>query len=402
MKFIIFFIAFFLLSFTIKANHSVAANITYTYVSGNTYKLRLSFYRDCSGNTAPFNVAIKAISLSCADSTGVILNQIPGTGQEVPPDCITQPTTCNGGILPGIQEWVYEGNITLPSQCSDWTFSYYICCRNGTINNIQNAISSGFYIYSTLNNLIGNNNSSSFINKPIPFLCIGSFFCFNQGAVDIDGDSLVYSLISPFESEGVGVTYAGGYSSTLPIMSTPNMTFNTQNGNICFNAGTIQTCILAVLVKEYRNGLLIGQVERDIQITILNCPCVILPVELIDFKGEVSVNGNNLFWSTLSEHNNDYFIIKKSSDMISFREIAKINSKGNSNSIKQYEYIDRSAYGLEYYLLSQVDYNGQQENFKKVVNLNNTITNIKKIHIYNILGQEIKIINGINFTNFYK
>lgn len=387
-----------ILSGEIKANHSVAANITYTYVSGNTYKLRLSFYRDCSGNASPFNVAIKAKSLSCADSTGAILNQISGTGQEVPPDCITQPTTCNGGILPGIQEWIYEGNITLPSQCSDWTFSYYICCRNGAINNIQNAISSGFYVYSTLNNLIGNNNSSSFINKPIPFLCLGSFFCFNQGAVDMDGDSLVYSLISPYENQGINVTYTGGYSSSLPIIATPVMTFNTQNGNICFNANTIQTCVLAVLVKEYRNGVLIGQVERDIQITILNCPCIILPVELLEFKGEIISHKNVLKWSTLSENNNQYFIIKKSSDMINFVEAAKISGHGNSTSRNDYQFIDSgNITGDRYYMLSQVDYNGKSELFKSIVVLNNTF-NYRKTILFNILGQKTREIKtGIIF-----
>jgi hypothetical protein len=32
-----------------------------------------------------------------------------------------------------------------------------------------------------------------------------------------------------------------------------------------------QVTVIAVLVKEYRNGILIGSVERDIQVTVTNC-----------------------------------------------------------------------------------------------------------------------------------
>lgn len=400
MKTLILLLFLIVLSCEVKANHSVAANITYTHIAGNTYQLTLSFYRDCTGQLAPFNVSIMAYSVSCGDTLNVILNQISGTGQEIPPDCVTQPTTCNGGILPGIQEWVYQGNITLTGQCSDWVFSYYLCCRNGSITNITNAISSGFYVYSTLNNIVaGGNNSPVFLNKPIPFICLGSYFCFNQGAVDIDGDSLVYSMITPFENQGIPVNYVGGYSSSQPINSNPAMTFNSQTGDVCFYATTLQICVMAILIKEYRNGILIGQVERDVQITILNCPCVILPVELLEFKGEIINHQNVLKWSTLSEKNNHYFVLKKSSDLIKFVEVAKIFSYGNSSSRKDYQFIDaNNITGERYYMLSQTDYDGKSELFKNIVHLNNIFKYGKPIIIYNILGQKItEIKTGIIF-----
>jgi hypothetical protein len=78
---------------------------------------------------------------------------IPGTGQEVTPLCTSAVSTCQGGVFTGIQEWVYEGVVTLPLQCADWVMSYQLCCRNAAITNIANPANNTFYIYATLNNL---------------------------------------------------------------------------------------------------------------------------------------------------------------------------------------------------------------------------------------------------------
>ncbi|MBL0343144.1 MAG: hypothetical protein IPP71_21110 [Bacteroidetes bacterium] len=99
-------------------------------------------------------------SNSCGQNLGITCLPIPGTGQEVTPLCPTALSSCNGGIYTGIQEWVYEGVITLPMQCTDWTFSYNLCCRNAAINTITTPSSNTFYIYATLNNTISPCNSS--------------------------------------------------------------------------------------------------------------------------------------------------------------------------------------------------------------------------------------------------
>ncbi|MCX6291862.1 MAG: PKD domain-containing protein [Bacteroidetes bacterium] len=255
-----------------KASHSMGADLTYQSLGGNTYKITLSFYRDCIGIPAPTNPFVNINSASCGQSLGVTCYPRPGTGQEITPACSSSVTTCNGGSFTGIQEWVYDGIITLPMQCTDWVFSYNLCCRNAAITTITTPGSSTFYIYATLNNTVSPyNNSPTFSNKPVPFLCVGQQYCFNHGAYDADGDSLAYTLITPKQTSGTTVHYIAPYNAANPLNSSPATTFNPFTGDICLTPQALQVTVMAVLVSEYRNGVLIGSVERDMQLTVMNC-----------------------------------------------------------------------------------------------------------------------------------
>lgn len=288
-------ILFLILSFwSVKseASHAMGADLTYTCLGGNTYRVRLSFYRDCIGINAPNSVYINVTSASCGQNLGVTCNPIPGTGVQVTPLCPSALSTCNGGTFTGIQEWVYEGVITLPMQCTDWRFSYDLCCRNAAINTITNPGTSTFHIYATLNNTISPCNTSPvFSNKPVPFACLGQQLCFNHGAFDADGDSLVYELITPLQTATGTVNYIPPYSATNPLNSSPAVQFNTASGDICMIPQQLQVTVMAVLVKEYRNGILIGTVERDIQVTVISCNN-----QLPTLTG---INGTNQFTATI-------------------------------------------------------------------------------------------------------
>ncbi len=275
-----------------KASHSMGADLTYTCLGGNTYMLRLSFYRDCIGIAAPTNAFINISSASCGQTLGITAYKIPGTGQEVTPICPSATSTCNGGSFTGIQEWIYEGIVTLPMQCTDWVFSFNLCCRNAAITTISTPGVSTFYIYATLNNTVSPcNNSPTFSNKPVPFACLGQQFCFNHGAYDADGDSLVYSLITPYQDAVTTVNYIFPYSATQPLNSSPPMSFSTSTGDICMTPQQLQVTVFAVLVEEYRNGVLIGTVERDIQVTVINCTNTLPTLS--------GINGTNNFSATI-------------------------------------------------------------------------------------------------------
>src|ERR1700704_4209305 len=92
-----------------KASHAMGADLTYTCLGGNTYKITLSFYRDCIGIPAPVNPFVSINSASCGQSLGVTCYARAGTGQEITPACSSAVTTCQGGSFTGIQEWVHDG-----------------------------------------------------------------------------------------------------------------------------------------------------------------------------------------------------------------------------------------------------------------------------------------------------
>ncbi len=287
------------------ASHAQGGDLTYTCLGGNQYRLRLAFYRDCSGVNAPASVNIDMTSVSCNQNLSTTLNPIAGTGQDVTPICPSMLTVCNGGNNPGVQEWIYEGNITLPQACTDWVFSFTLCCRNAAINTIVNPGGQNIYIETHLNNVAAPcNNSPVFSNIPVPFICSSQSYCFNHGAVDPDGDSLAYSLITPLTGPATTVTYNAPYSASQPLLSSPLVTFNNVTGDICMNPTQIVVTVMAVRVEEWRNGVMIGSVIRDIQLHTINCTN--------NLPNITGINGGTTYSASICAGNNLSFYVNSS------------------------------------------------------------------------------------------
>lgn len=269
------------------ATHAQSADITYNCVGGNVYEITVSFYRDCAGVGAPGSVTVNSSSITCGQNFNTTLNPIPGTGQDVTPICGTMTTECTGGGYPGVQEWQYRGNITLPMACTDWVFSFTLCCRNNAITTIVAPGTENIYVEANLDNLnYPCNSSPQFTNPPIPFMCVGQTFCFNHGASDPDGDSLAYTLVPPATGPITTVTYVPGYSATAPIASSTGVTLDPITGDICMTPTILEVSVMAVLVEEYRAGVLVGSVVRDIQVKTVNCSNNLPTLNGIDNTGQ--------------------------------------------------------------------------------------------------------------------
>jgi gliding motility-associated-like protein len=267
-----FIIAFIITTTEAHASHAQGADLTYRCLGGNQYELTLSFYRDCGGVNAPNSVTIDCSSNSCNQSFTATLFPIPNTGVDVTPICPNVTTQCNGGQYPGVQEWIYRGNVTLPVQCIDWVFSFTLCCRNAAITTIQNPGGQNIYVQATLNNLsFPCDNSPIFSNRPIPYVCIGQNFCYNNGGSDPDGDSLSFQLVTPQTGPNSTVTYINPYSATQPLSSSPAVSFNPITGDMCMSPTQLEITVFAVLVQEWRNGNLVGTVMRDVQLHTMTC-----------------------------------------------------------------------------------------------------------------------------------
>lgn len=259
----------------VKATHLMGGDLSYTWMGGDTYKLRLSMYRDCAGIAINTSYSIDVSSSSCGYSTSLVANLEPGYPVEVSAVCISQigNTTCHpGGTLQGVEEYVYSVIYTLPAKCNDWRFGMTDCCRNNSISTGQ--AGNDFYIEAMLNNLdFAGNNSPDFVTKPVPFLIANQLQNFSHVTIEQDGDLLVYSLVAPLQDPITPVTYLNPYNANYPV-STTSGTFpiNSANGQLSFTPNLVQNGVLAVLVQEYRNGILIGSVRRDIQMVVVNSP----------------------------------------------------------------------------------------------------------------------------------
>lgn len=100
--------------------------------------------------------------------------------------------------------------------------------------------------------------------------------------------------------------------------------------------------------------------------------CCTLPVDLLYFNIEEINNVVLLSWSTASEKNNNYFEVFRSSDAKNWISLGKIEGAGNSSTNKYYELSDNSAnFGINYYKLKQVDFDGKSDEFLRVINTEN-------------------------------
>ncbi|MEN0006474.1 MAG: matrixin family metalloprotease [Bacteroidota bacterium] len=118
----------------------------------------------------------------------------------------------------------------------------------------------------------------------------------------------------------------------------------------------------------------------------------VLPIELLSFEGFQQTNSNLLKWVTSSEYNNEQFILERSADGLHFQTITTIPSKGNSLTAQSYTFEDKQPLpGINYYQLTQKDFDGYQEKVGMVV-LENKIAASKLTILQNpVANQRLRL-----------
>ncbi len=118
-----------------------------------------------------------------------------------------------------------------------------------------------------------------------------------------------------------------------------------------------------------------------------------LPISLVSFTGTALEEHLSVLlkWITASEKNNDYFTLWKSVNGYEWDIINIQHSTGNSHQILEYIYLDRDpAVGINYYNLSQTDFDGETEFFGIIsVDMNNISNREYIIYRYNMMGQQV-------------
>jgi hypothetical protein len=127
---------------------------------------------------------------------------------------------------------------------------------------------------------------------------------------------------------------------------------------------------------------------------VITCP--VLPVSMLTFSGDYTGENVLLKWATASEVNNDYFTVYRSADGRSFYEIGTVKGAGNSNSLINYQFVDKNAPpGVSYYQLKQVDFDGAKAKTEMIA-----VYVLSKDEMVNIqpnpVGQNAEIV----FTSF--
>lgn len=194
---------------------------------------------------------------------------------------------------------LYSAEITLSESDYSDPEGYYIswerCCRNYTISNIRSdqpgtGISAGQTFYLEFPPVTINGepfiNSTPKLFPPLrDYGCVDKFYFVDFGGVDDDGDSLVYSIVTPYSTFNTDVAippspspgpypevvWQSGYSLDNIMDGDPDMAITTK-GLLTVTPKTTGLFVFAVKCEEYRDGVKIGEMRRDFQMLVVsNC-----------------------------------------------------------------------------------------------------------------------------------
>ncbi len=247
------------------ATHQRAAEITYRHISGLTYEVKIITY--VYSRSQAYRPRLDVYWGDGSYSTLERTDSIPFPGD--------------------IQLNIYEYNPQLGAITNRHTYSspgsYMIYMedpnRNLGVVNIPNSVNVPMYVQTLLviNPFLGNNNSPVLLNPPVDMGCVNRIFIHNPGAYDPDGDSLSYKLVSCKTAGGIDIP---GF--TQPMASN-SFTINPRTGDLVWDTPVLQgEYNMAFIIEEWRQGVRIGYVTRDMQVEVLACsniPPVILAPE---------------------------------------------------------------------------------------------------------------------------
>lgn len=253
---------------TTKASHVRAGEVSYRVVAPYTIKATIFTYTKIEG--ANPGADEPQLNIMWGDGTTSTAPRTNGSGNGV-------------NIGNNVKKNVYEATHVYagapPAPNNFYVISVADSLRNNAIDNINNGVSDGviFYVEDTIffrDDIanIGFNSSPVLYNPPIDFAMVGDTFYHNPLAIDPDGDSLVYELKIPLQMRGT-VVPGYKYPHETHIDVNPQLPayeeIDRQNGTYMW-AVPRQPGIynIAIIIREYRRGILMGTMIRDMQIFV--------------------------------------------------------------------------------------------------------------------------------------
>lgn len=271
----------------------------------NRYEFTLVVYRDCDATQAagldnPAHIGVYRGSLTSAvfdSKIDVPIGSLENVQPVIPP-CADASQVSNACVQRGI----YVFTLDLPVlNNQSYIVVYQRCCRTDQIGNIvtPDAFGGTYMVELTPAAQATGNSSPTFLNYPPTFICNNLPLNFDHSATDIDGDSLAYEFYTPLDGGGQGGGGGGGgcnspqpnpscgppfdqvvftslYSQAAPMGGNPVIAINPVSGLLTGTPHMLGQYVVGIRVKEYRNGVLIGFVNRDFQFNVVDCTSTVV------------------------------------------------------------------------------------------------------------------------------
>ena len=288
------------------------------------YKITLNIYYGCL-----FNNVWELATLFLNDGDGwndVVIVTIDTVQIYYPPEdpcLILTEDAC-------LSTYVLSTEVELPVINDNYLFAFGSCCRDNYIVNNEEIFGVRYLIKQEIIPTAQQqcNSNPQFVEYPPTVLCANEPIEIPQHAIDPNGDQLAYKFCSPL------VNIDGQWPPTLPFptfnfafpeYSTLNpfgqntISIDANTGLMTGNAPSVPGKYLTkICVEEFRNGQLIGAVERDITFNVASCiPLVDAVVsanthEVINSEGQVIINACNDNLVQLMNNSTDSSFISQS------------------------------------------------------------------------------------------
>ncbi len=233
------------------ATHNRAGEIIYTQMDSYTIEAQIITYTKTSSAAADRD----SLQICWGDGLCEYIDRSNGDGEILPHDQ-------KRNIYTGQHTYAEFGNYILSMTDPN---------RNHGILNVNPPLSDNvvFYIETqfTLSEEI--DHSPVLLQAPIDIAFLGTPFLHTPNAYDPDGDSIAYELAVPLEANDMEVP---NYFELTEIEPENNntLTFNEDTGLLVWNAPQLAgEYNIAIKVKSFRNGELLGSVLRDMQILVM-------------------------------------------------------------------------------------------------------------------------------------
>jgi hypothetical protein len=285
-----------------SGSHIVGGEFELLYLSPNKYRLNLIYYFDVINNGfngVPPQVQEPTITAAIFRKIdNVFIRNVVLTYSSTTKVSYTQPSCSKGEII--TDKIIYTATITLEDAIFNSPQGYYViwerCCRNYTITNIfsdpptgtnsPNSAGQTFYLHFPPIVVNGERfiNSSPKLFPPLnDYACPKRPYYADFAGTDDDGDSLVYTLATPLSTHTTvavpplqpfpppSVTWRSPYSFGNIVGGAPDLKVS-DAGFLTVTPTTTGLFVFAVKCEEFRKGLKIGEVRRDFQMLVVDCP----------------------------------------------------------------------------------------------------------------------------------
>ena len=406
----------------------VADNVTITWIATNNRNIRLGLYQFTDACDMDFDFDYGETEIACVNAGGNGVNETMTQFLAAGTYYIAGKST--GGLTAGSLICVHSPNATPPIVASDCADNVDVCTNlNFTID--PNGIGAVNEIPAS--GSLGNPYYDQGFTASMP----AAWGPDNFGCLQIDESNSTWMVVNIATGGDLEFTFGGNgtqagyydwimyqYNATsctdIPANTVAPVRCN-WNGVSTGGTGLSDPCCLPAGgdATNFQDPLAVtagdqyiicfsnfssvtSSVPLDFSGTA-SVSCSPLPVNLVEFNAEYINNVVQLNWATLTEINNDYFTVERSSDAINFEAIGDVEGAGNNNGLLNYKLLDSDATSkITYYRLKQTDFDGEYT-YSPVVSVKIPQTNslalypnptngIVHINIFNLDARKMNIV----------